>query len=620
MSFKGKHVLCNSSVDLCKKLADFLVNDCGWIHDPNSPTRDLSARTAQEDKHAFILGWFLKSNGEDGTQNIPLHIGTWNYNNNRLWHSDLHYLSAGISSSATSIALVAAIPNLGNGEMIQIGDELIQVGIAGTTLTSCVRGMYGTTAAAHDAGDVAIRITNCTPALTISGARELSNPLMSSTGTVTWSLGTESCGNDIGVDSSDLNTTYDDNKLNYCALMKAADGRMRWITSQTCETTGKLRLSGYSPFYNPPGAQHISILSPAMHPQISRHQSVGANSNLRCGCLRYDYIASPKDCWFYGSKDGVAVVVLMGNNNYIVHYAGLYQPFGNTVYTTATSISDGNISAGATQIKVANAALFTKGGRYMLLSGTPGTDWHNNRNQMANTYMGAPGGGGSNSWPNLDADEAPFEYVLVTDVNLGTNVITLACGTCYSYLAGALIGECIRCHVGPSAGSGGENWVQYCGDGNSCVWHPVRNDRLYTTPYMPAHRVRWRCTSNYNFQPNGGVKPWQADFGYTPFAVLELWDSSLVGTSDPEAFTGAQFLKPLALRRASMNSGQDYRGMGSDPNRNPGYVRDVRWVSNVWNALNEDIIKVMFQGSYQTFRLFWISDSGNWVAMGPETD
>jgi len=620
MAFKGKHVLCNSTADFCKKLADFLVTDCGWIHDPNSPTKDLTARTAQEDKHAFILGWFLKSNGEDGNQNIPLHIGTWSTGNTRRWHGDLAYVFAGILSTDTVIPLVNAIPNLLNGDMIQIADELIQVGIAGATLTSCVRGMYGTTAVAHDAGDVALRITNCAPALTIAGVRDLVNPLMSSTGTVGWSIGTTTCATDITTDSTDLHTTYDDYKIDNCTLVKVADGRMRFITTQTCEATGKLRLSAYSPFYTAPGVQHVSIISPAMHPQGSRHQTVGGAAYQRCPCLRYDFIASPKDCWFYGSKDGVSVVVMMGNNNYIVNYIGLFQPYGNTVYTTAAATNDGAIAAGATQIKVADAALFTKGGRYMLLSGTPGTDWHNNRNQVSNPYMGAPGGGGSNSWPNLDGDEAPFEYVLVTNVDLGTNVLTLFTGTCYSYLAGALIGECIRCHVGPTAGPAAETWVQFGGNGSACVWHQVRNDRVFTMPYNPVHRIRWRCTSNLNFQPNGVVKPWQADFAYSDYSLENLADRITGPNAYPEAFTGSQFLIPMCLRESSLNGATDYRYMGSDINRRPGYVRDVRYVSNVWNALNEDIIKVMFQGSYQTFRLFYCSDSAMWVAMGPETD
>ena len=629
MAFKGKHVLCNSTVDFTTKLKDFLVNECGWIHDPASPTRDGPGglgddtyRIAQEDKHAFILGWFLKSNGEDGNQNIPLHIGTWNYNNNRRWQSDFAYLSAGITSSDISIALVATIPNLVNGDIIQIGDEMILVGIAGATLTNCARGQYGTTAAAHDIKDVALRLNISAPALTIFGARDLANPIMSST-SPEYML-TSACATDIAMDS-DLSTAYDDNKLDNCSLVKLADGRMRFITGQTCEVTGKLRLSGYGPFYTLPGMTNISIISAGMHPQGSRHQQLGTGSILRCPCLRYTQITSPKDCWFYGSKDGVAVVVLMGNANYMVHYIGLFQPFGNTAFTTATSITDGNIAAGSTQIKVANAGLFTKGGRYMLLSNAPATDWHNNRNQQANTYMGCPGTGGANSWPNLDADEAIFEYVLVTDVNLVTNVLTLYCGTCYSYVTGGsplkspLIGEALRCHVGPIADSTGASWVQLNGVGNAVVWHQIRNDKLFLTPYNPAHRIRWRCTTNNNFPPTGAVKPWQADFGISYYGNSDKWDTLLVSMTYPEAFSGSLILGPLMFR--AYDTSGTHLPFGSDDNRMPGYVRDVRFVgSNVWGAISEDILKVMFQGAMQTFRLFYCSDSGMWIAMGPETD
>lgn len=620
MPYKGKHVLCNSTVDFAKKLKDFLVDECGWIHDPASPTIDLTARTAQDDKHAHILGWFLKSNGEDSNQNIPLHIGTMSIQSPQGWCPDLAYLAAGILATDTSITLKAAIPNLANGEIIQIGDELIQVGVIGTTLTSCVRGMYGTTAAVHDVKDVAVRITNSYPTTTISGLRELVNPLMSSTGTVLWSLGDASCTDDIVMDSSDLNTTYDDNKLNYCSLLKTADGKMRWITGQTVETTGKLRLTSYTPFFTSPGAQHIQILSPAMHPQASRHQTLAGVSNRRCPGLRYNLISSPRDCWFYGSKDGVAIICMMGNNNYIVNYVGLYTPFGSTDMTTATSTGDGNIAAGATQIKVANTALFTKGGRYMLLSCNPGTDWHNNRNQVSNTYQSAPGGGGANSWPQLDADEAIFEPVLVTDVNEVTNVLTLHFGTAYSYMAGAIIGECIRCHVGPQQGaSGGEDSAQFggAGTGNATVWHSARNDRVFISPFMPVHRIKWRCSSGVNdFQPVGSVKPWQADFQYAQWVVSDK-QTDFLNCVDlhPEAVTGALFLVPWRMKTYSDT---DYRGMGQDHQKRPGYIPHVRSVSNVWNAVNEDTIKVRFQGVYQTFRLFYCTDSGQWVAMGPE--
>jgi len=630
MAYKGKHVLCNSTVDFTKKLKDFLVNDCGWIHDPASPTRDGPGglgddtyRTAQDDKHAHILGWFLKSNGEDGLQNIPLHLGTMSIQSPQGWCPDLAYLAAGISASDTSISLKAAIPNIANGDMIQIGDELIQVGAIGTTLTSCVRGMYGTTAATHDQKDVAVRITNCFPTMTISGLRELVNPLMSSTGTMLWSLGDAACTDDIVMDSSDLNTTYDDNKLNYCSLLKTADGKMRWITGQTVETTGKLRLTSYTPFFTSPGAQHIAILSPAMHPQVSRHMTIVSPSNRRCPGLRYNLISSPRDCWFYGSKDGVAVICMMGNNNYIVNYIGLYTPYGSTDMTTATSTGDGDISAGATQIKVANAALFTKGGRYMLLSCNPGTDWHNNRNQISNTYQSAPGGGGANSWPQLDADEAIFEYVLVTDVNVGTNVLTLHFGTAYSYKAGALIGECIRCHVGPQEGADGSEWIQFGGGsayGNATIWAAGRNDRVFLFPFLPVHRVKWRCSSGVSdFQPVGSVKPWQATFAYAMWVMSDTQRDFLNCVDwHPEAATGALFLVPW--RMTCYNEATDYRGMGLDRQKRPGYIPHVRSVSNVWNAVNEDTIKVRFQGVYQTFRLFYCTDSGQWVAMGPETD
>jgi hypothetical protein len=304
----------------------------------------------------------------------------------------------------------------------------------------------------------------------------------------------------------------------------------------------------------------------------------------------------------------------MANNSYKLYYSGLYIPYGSTTKTTAASITDGNIARGATQIKVANVALFTKGGRYMLLSDAPATDWHNNRNQYSNTYMGA---GGTGQWANLDADEAPFEFVLVTDVNVEASTLTLQVGTCYSYTAGALIGECIRCHVGQVVGSGGEEAAQFTGNGNAIVWHHARNDRIFT--YNPAHRIRWRCMSAQNFRPGGTVDPWNADFSFNSWAQEKTSVVFSTGTVDwsPEPCTGSQFLTPMGMRSTGDT---DWRPMGSDPNRRPGIIRDVRHITNIWNAINEDTIKVQFQGTYQTFRLFYNADSTLWFAIGPETD
>lgn len=632
MAYKGKHILVNSTLDFNKKLAEFLVNDCGWIHDPNSPTKDLTARTAQDDKHAFKLGWFLKSNGEDGNQDIPIHIGWLDISNissyYQMWYGRTAYLSTAMSAVDTSITLKSAMTNLANGDIIQIGDELIYVGVvSGTALTSCVRGYYGTTATTHDIRDVVARITSSAPAITVFALRDLANPLMSSSGAPGWSFGeTATSGNNVAMDTT-LATARDGSKLNHCSLVKITSGtesgKMRFVTSQACTIANQIGL-GYDEFYSTPGSASCQILTTGMHPQVSRHMSSGYQGNTFNTAIYPTAINLPRDCWLYGSKNGFTVVMLAANNTYRIYYWGMYAPYGSMAKTTATSTSDGDISRGATQIKVADVSLFAPGGRYMMLSSQPAVDWALNRDQISNPYMGAPGGGSPNSWANLDGDEAVFEYVLVSSVDVGTSTLTLQYGTCYAYKAGALIGECLRPHMGYKCQNDGDyNQIGTISTGfaNAICYHAHRNSRVFTT--HPAHRVRWRCCQS---ETSGGfptVKPWNADFGRNSYVEREqsygnIGDGTVEVGAAPEPYTGAAMI--LALRLRNSDYAQDRSTWGGDPYRRPGYIPGLRIVSNVWNAMNEDTIKVMFQGIYQTFRLFYHADSGYWVACGPETD
>ena len=616
MAYKGKHVLCNSTLDFTKKLKDFLVDDCGWSHDPASPTKDPTACLAQDDKHGFILGWFLKSNGEDGNQNIPMHIGWGTYEvagTSKWWKGYTSYLAAGINSTDTSISLTTAFPVLASPDIIQIGDELIQVGVvSGTLLTVCIRGMYGTTAASHSVKDVIARVTNTAPAITMHAVRDLANPILTS-GANLGSMGLTASSGNITMTDTALDTTRDDNKYDYCTLVKA-NGQWRWVNTQTVESVGTISI-GYDAYYTAPGNVPIEIFSAGFHPHASRH-TVNDGSRLS-PMFNSCVMASPKDCWFYGSKDGVAVVILISNNVYRIYYNGKYTPYCNPTFTTAASVSSGDIARGATQIKVADVTKFAIGGKYMLLTNQPAVDWAANRNTYTSTYMNA----GSGNWPNLDGNEAVFEYVIVTAIDAVNSVLTLTVPTCYSYKSGALIGEHLRPHVGYCQGADGTYYQQFstAGDASAVCFHSARNEYIYTN--FPAHRIRWRCGTQNNFVPTGALKPWEALLtasNYTMFATKEKCDSQIgIGTPVlwPEAYSGAVFLMPYMLRPTSDT---DYKAAGADPNRKPGYIPHVRKVENIWNAISEDTIKVQFAGSYETFRLFYNDWANYWFAMGPE--
>jgi len=616
MAYKGKHVLCNSTLDFTKKLKDFLVDECGWIHDPASPTKDPTACLAQDDKHGFILGWFLKSNGEDGNQNIPMHIGWGTYETtttSKWWKGYTTYLASELSESAASISLTTAFPVLATSDIIQIGDELIQVGVVtGTLLTVCIRGMYGTTAASHSVKDVIARVTNTAPAITMHAVRDLANPILTS-GANLGVMGLTASSGNITMTDTALHATRDDSKYDYCTLVKAA-GKWRWVHTQTVEATGTIAI-GYDAYYTSPGNVPIEIFSAGFHPHASRHtvNDLCRSSPMFNSCV----MASPKDCWFYGSKDGIAVVILISNNVYRIYYNGKYTPYCNPAFTTAASVSSGDIARGATQIKVADVTKFAIGGKYMLLTDQPAVDWAANRNTSTSTYMNAS----TDNWPNLDGNEAVFEYVIVTAIDAVNSVLTLTVPTCYSYKSGALIGEHLRPHVGYCQASDGTYYQQFstAGDASAVCFHSARNEYIYTN--FPAHRIRWRCGTQNNFVPTGALKPWEGLLtatNFTLWATKEKCDSQIgIGTPVlwPEAYSGAVFLMPYMLRPTNDT---DYKAAGADNTRKPGYIPHVRKVENIWSAMSEDTIKVQFAGSYETFRLFYNDWAGYWFAMGPE--
>lgn len=64
-------------------------------------------------------------------------------------------LGVGLTAGATSVSTSTISPTYSAGDVVYIGDEAILLGaIVGSFFTSCTRGMWGTEAAAHDAGSL----------------------------------------------------------------------------------------------------------------------------------------------------------------------------------------------------------------------------------------------------------------------------------------------------------------------------------------------------------------------------------------------------------------------------------------------------------------------------------
>jgi hypothetical protein len=613
MSYYGKHVVVNSAVDLNKKLKDFLVS-CGWVLE--GPTDTEPHRIAQEDKHAFILGWFLRSNGEDGKKDIPIHIGWQTLSTTtRTFKGATGYLSAEIDAVVTTIPLFTAITGVVSGDVVQIGDECISVGsIAGSNLVNCVRGIFNTTPAAHDSGDVVARGTSSIPGITVYGGRDLTNPVLSSSGTPTWNF-TQNTSTNITLNTTNFLAARSASKVNLGGLVRFPDGRMRWILTQTAPSDNVMAIT-YDDLLTAPGAVSATFLSAGWFPHSSRKMIVGPSSGLRSPCV-YCTISSPRDVWFYGSKDGVAIVFMSGNGAYRVFYWGTYVPFANSNYTIARSTIDGTIAKGATQIKVTDVSLFTAGARYVIFS-QKYQDWFNNRNCYASTYMGAAGTG---QWADLDIDETAFEHIVVTAVNPETKILTLQNGLCYSYTAdlttGPVIGEDPRPHCGYAFNNQTSSQYTQFGDtavnATSTCFHASAQPRIGT---HPCHRTPWRCTTSVFFKPDGTVDPWNADFGQNLFAVMHQSGGSLgIGVDYDNRFSRGH-LSPFIVKGGGTDT--SWYKYGGDVNCYFGLITQVRDTGNAWGGVSEDTVKAMWNGQFETFRLFYFDWSNGWIAMGPE--
>lgn len=606
MAYKGSHYQVPSAIHLAETIKDHLVS-CGWTLD--GPTKDLTSRQAQDDEHAHILGWFLRSTGEDGNNDIAMHIICRDQNSWRAPGPVYDYLqnAGGISNTDVTIELS---PGRGTdfsaNDVIKIGDELISVGsVSGDTLINCVRGVNGTSAAAHSQYDVLAKTTNTEVQVYMYAFADWANPIASSTATAL--MNNESCTAFSGLD------IYDANTFSHASLIKVRggteDGKMRWISTDAGDGSFT-----YKPFLNGPGTVNADIVSTGFFPHVSRKQLLAGGiskfkSPAPVGVYPGDAI---KDVWIYGSKDGFALVVLDGSTYYVAYFGAYIQL--NSPLTVATTAA---LNSGDTVISVGvgNTDIFIPGGKYRILSQSA-QDWTNNYDQSGSTYMGATGSG---EWPNLDCDETAMEYIVVDSVSSVAGTITIQSPLNYSYQAGAVIGEDPRpiCgYAGNKIDGGSRIYMltdQTSYSAAAACFNAVSKDLAFST--NPAHRRRDRC-GLYNIPTN---KPWQADGAYDYYNQCEgIW-SYLVpfhrDMMDNEENVGNRL--PLIPFSLGWYSGADYSSYNAF-NRAYGIIPLIKDMLSSLGAQSEDTIQVLWNGAYETFRIFYVPDTAGWIAIGPE--
>ena len=623
MSYKANHYAIHNCIEARDFIKDFLVA-CGW--QLVGPTDTEPHRIAQDDKHARILGWFLQSNGEDGNRDLHLHLSTgYDYaDKGHTWWYD--WLESGITDVQTDGIPLLDATTIVAGAVVEINGEQILVGSVDTSggggpgnphyLNGCTRGHGGTTATAHDAGDVVSLLFN-------NGANflrlyidnyvycDLVNPIAQSddSGGIGWTLGqTGNADPIVGIDAFPSGRTFE-----YTSLIKAVggseDGKMRWVTGD--DGAGRLV---WTKFKSAPGAVNCGILSTgwglASH---SRNQIIGTISDYKSsspyGFQTYEASPGTRDMWLYGNKDGFVMVYKTGTT-YRIYYYGAYIPFANPLYTTANKVGGGNISAGAITFEVANTDLFAVGGKYRIVM-QDYRDWIDNWDRSADTNMGASPG----DWPDLEADEMVQENVVVQSIGVGT--ITVELPLIYSYRSGAVIGEDPRPIVSQCNRNGTSNYNVQFADvasqmGASVPFHSSGKDKYRIS--HPSHRRRDRC-----FDYDGTNTPWGMDGGRDYYSgmeqcrtFLEAWDSAVMDNN--ENYLDKLLLVPISLGWYETTTREPYGG----PPRAHGVLPLIRKMMNSLGAADEDTVKVPWDGKMETFRIFYDDGAAAWFCVGPE--
>lgn len=599
MAYKYKTVTVKDASFLSEELKDFLVDDCGWTDEsPSGQDDEMGAG----DYHG-ILGHFLKSTGEDGNDDIYLHLFNNKTDGSSQYRSHnfpaFSYLSSGIGSTDgtatidddTELALVST------PFAVRMNDELAIVSsVSGGTVTFSQRGAYGTTNAAHSAGDL-ILDTDVRPYVEAYAFRDLTENLVASSGTA--GVGKKSATSVPGM------TGYGDDRFNLHGLLKVVDGaeagKMRPITDYA-SSSGDL---DYLAFKNSPGTSNVAVVADGFLPGCSRRMG----TSYYCGG-RIEMADQGTDtvCWFYGSKDSV-VVVTKWDAGYSVFFAGNVIPFSakDNAFSTAQA------SAGGNTMDVDDRNLFAVGEKYRIISQDAG-DWATNEDRPLTE-------------PDLDPEEIPTEEVVIQGITPGSGnagTLTFNANLIYTYSTGAVIGEDPRpvCRSAPDYAvniSAGRDIAE----GTDC-WLPVYNpcDKTALASHA-SHRQTWRSV-----HASGDPEtPDEANF-YTRFRGIASRDINAEGevkSSLDDNFKSKQNDRPTCglINLYNSDPGSTYNARGIFPAMK-GVMQNI-WYTDTngtvppYSASAEDTYEARWGGSYEEFRLFLQRAATNtFFLCGPE--
>jgi len=421
MAYKFKAVTVNNWSALNEALRDFLVTDVGWTDEtPAGQDDEMGAG----DFHS-IIGHFLRSDGEDGNQDVCVHLGAmqpsdYSYDYYRDWVlPPVSYLSSGIGTGDVSATVDDGTEYSGvpTAFVARIDDELVDVSVVAGNVLTIARGKYGTTPATHTQGAPVLCLKQGKPVIDVCAFQDLSNAVVASSGTGT--LGTDSVTNVPGLSG------YRTDQFNWHGMLRVVDGphagKMRPILDYV-SAGGDFT---YAPFLTTPGVANVDVVSMGFLPTMSRRIGEGTTSYLTPR-VNVENAGTDTPCWFYGSKDAFWVITKVGGTMYVM-YTGNLIPFASR----DTTISVGTTTAGTNTIMVANRHLFTESEKFRILSQNY-ADWATNQDRSA---------AGED---DLDIEEIPSEEFVVQSITPGTGdagTLMLSANLQYTYSAGAVIGE-----------------------------------------------------------------------------------------------------------------------------------------------------------------------------------
>lgn len=601
MAYKFKTVTVNDPTKMLEELRDFLVTDVGWTDEsPSGQDDEMGAG----DYHG-VLGTFLRSAGEDGNQDVCLHLRTEymsDYTYPRFGASYVHpqfsYLSGTLAIGASSVTVdddteLVTVPT---PFAVRINDEIAIVSsVSSGTVNFSQRGAYGTTEAAHVAGDVILNLSYTRPLIDAYAFRDVTAAIASSSGTS--AVGLKSVSAVPGLSG------YTDNEFNFHGMLKVVDGTEAGKMRPILDYAGTGGDFTYAPFKTAPGTANVEVVSMGFLPTLSKKLFTAAS--VRClPLVKSAEVGTDTVCWFYACKDAVWVITKW-DSGYDAFFAGNCIPASSQDTTTSVGTS----SAGSNTIEVANRHLFAGGEKFRIISQNAG-DWG------TNWYRGG-------TEPNLDAEEIPTEEFVVQSITPGTGdagTLTLNANLLFTYSEGAVIGEDPRPALTSAYGYNlaGNSITEgvYC---SSCVYLPApKTDIAAHMSHRQSERAvhsnldKYVYNSTY-FNGYGGrrdTKRWTGLFG-----------DYVSGNQDADYYNRLNG-RPTGGLVTIYQDAETYSAYGIFYSMK-GVLPLCWWVTTEatppYSAASEDTYAARWGSQYEEFRLFAIR-SGGWFIFGPEIE